>query len=56
MAKKEIQTVFKIQAPGGQAGTSARIENYLGFPSGLSGADLARPVFRYDHYGHEIHP
>ncbi|HEY0783308.1 MAG TPA: NAD(P)/FAD-dependent oxidoreductase, partial [Thermoanaerobaculia bacterium] len=29
-------------APGGQAGTSSRIENYLGFPSGLSGADLAR--------------
>ena len=30
------------EAPGGQAGTSARIENYLGFPQGLSGADLAR--------------
>jgi thioredoxin reductase (NADPH) len=30
------------EAPGGQAGTSSRIENYLGFPSGLSGADLAR--------------
>src|SRR6266542_698398 len=29
-------------APGGQAGTSARIENYLGFPTGLTGADLAR--------------
>jgi thioredoxin reductase (NADPH) len=29
-------------APGGQAGTSARIENYLGFPTGLSGADLTR--------------
>jgi thioredoxin reductase (NADPH) len=29
-------------ATGGQAGTSSRIENYLGFPSGLSGADLAR--------------
>ena len=28
--------------PGGQAGQSSRIENYLGFPSGLSGADLAR--------------
>ena len=28
--------------PGGQAGTSSRIENYLGFPSGLSGADLTR--------------
>jgi thioredoxin reductase (NADPH) len=30
------------QATGGQAGTSSRIENYLGFPRGLSGADLAR--------------
>ncbi len=29
-------------APGGQAGTSSRIENYLGFPSGLSGSDLTR--------------
>jgi thioredoxin reductase (NADPH) len=29
-------------APGGQAGTSARIENYLGFPTGLSGAELSR--------------
>ena len=28
-------------APGGQAGLSARIENYLGFPAGLSGRDLA---------------
>lgn len=30
------------RAPGGQAGTSSRIENYLGFPSGLSGSELAR--------------
>jgi thioredoxin reductase (NADPH) len=29
-------------APGGQAGTSSMIENYLGFPSGISGADLAQ--------------
>src|SRR5918912_2433358 len=29
------------EAPGGQAGTSSRIENYLGFPAGLSGSDLA---------------
>jgi thioredoxin reductase (NADPH) len=29
-------------APGGQAGTSSQIENYLGFPSGVSGGDLAR--------------
>ena len=30
------------RAPGGQAGTSSRIENYLGFPAGVSGADLPR--------------
>jgi thioredoxin reductase (NADPH) len=34
--------VVEREAPGGQAGMSSRIENYLGFPSGLSGADLAR--------------
>src|SRR5262249_24806065 len=34
--------VVEQSAPGGQAGTSSKIENYLGFPSGVSGADLAR--------------
>jgi thioredoxin reductase (NADPH) len=34
--------LIEDSAPGGQAGTSSRIENYLGFPSGISGADLAR--------------
>src|SRR5215471_18662981 len=34
--------VVEQSAPGGQAGTTSRIENYLGFPSGVSGADLAR--------------
>ncbi len=34
--------VLEPQAPGGQAGSSSRIENYLGFPAGLSGEDLAR--------------
>ncbi|MPY95205.1 MAG: response regulator [Acidimicrobiia bacterium] len=34
--------VLEREAPGGQAGSSSRIENYLGFPNGLSGADLAR--------------
>jgi thioredoxin reductase (NADPH) len=33
--------VIEGNAPGGQAGTSSRIENYLGFPSGISGLDLA---------------
>jgi thioredoxin reductase (NADPH) len=34
--------VIEKEAAGGQAGTSARIENYLGFPKGISGADLTR--------------
>jgi len=34
--------MIEKEATGGQAGTSSRIENYLGFPQGLSGADLAR--------------
>jgi thioredoxin reductase (NADPH) len=34
--------VIEREATGGQAGTSSRIENYLGFPNGISGADLAR--------------
>ncbi|GGG94162.1 FAD-dependent oxidoreductase [Silvibacterium dinghuense] len=37
--------VVEPEAPGGQAGSSSRIENYLGFPSGLSGADLARRAY-----------
>jgi thioredoxin reductase (NADPH) len=42
-------------APGGQAGTSSRIENYLGFPTGLSGADLARrAVTQARRFGVEI--
>ncbi|MGH9616149.1 MAG: FAD-dependent oxidoreductase [Acidobacteriaceae bacterium] len=34
--------IIEPAAPGGQAGSSSRIENYLGFPAGLSGEDLAR--------------
>lgn len=42
-ASEGLTTVMvEREAPGGQAGTSSRIENYLGFPSGLSGSDLAR--------------
>src|SRR6202043_1378833 len=33
--------VIEREAPGGQAGTSSRIENYLGFPGGVSGDELA---------------
>jgi thioredoxin reductase (NADPH) len=37
--------VFDCRAPGGQAGTSSRIENYLGFPTGISGQALAGRAF-----------
>lgn len=37
--------VFDCRAPGGQAGTSARIENYLGFPTGITGQALAGRAF-----------
>jgi thioredoxin reductase (NADPH) len=41
-ASEGLKTVMvEREAPGGQAGTSSRIENYLGFPAGLSGSDLA---------------
>jgi thioredoxin reductase (NADPH) len=42
-ASEGLRTVMiEREAPGGQAGQSSRIENYLGFPAGLSGAELAR--------------
>jgi thioredoxin reductase (NADPH) len=42
-ASEGLKTLLiERQAPGGQAGTSSRIENYLGFPAGLSGAELTR--------------
>jgi thioredoxin reductase (NADPH) len=42
-ASEGLQTaLIEREAPGGQAGQSSRIENYLGFPTGLSGGDLAR--------------
>ncbi|WP_443067815.1 FAD-dependent oxidoreductase [Streptomyces sp. NBC_01351] len=46
------------RAPGGQAGTSSLIENYLGFPSGLSGSDLTRrATIQASRFGAEIlHP
>ncbi len=51
-----LRTVLiEREAPGGQAGTSSRIENYLGFPAGLSGADLARrAVAQARRFGVEI--
>jgi thioredoxin reductase (NADPH) len=49
--------VLEAVAGGGQAGTAARIENYLGFPGGLGGARLAIPrraVTLSKHHGHHV--
>ena len=47
--------MIEREAPGGQAGMSSRIENYLGFPMGLSGGDLARrAVVQAQRFGVEI--
>jgi thioredoxin reductase (NADPH) len=47
--------MIEKEATGGQAGTSSRIENYVGFPSGLSGADLAhRATAQARRFGAEI--
>ena len=47
--------LIEREAPGGQAGTSSRIENYLGFPIGLSGGDLTRrAVAQVSRFGAEI--
>ena len=43
--------VIETEAPGGQAGSSSKIENYLGFPTGVSGQELAA---RAHHAGAEI--
>ena len=55
-ASEGLKTLLiEREAPGGQAGTSSRIENYLGFPSGLSGGDLSRrAVAQATRFGVEI--
>ncbi len=55
-ASEGLKTIIiEREAPGGQAGLSSRIENYLGFPSGLSGGDLARrAVTQAQRFGVEI--
>jgi thioredoxin reductase (NADPH) len=55
-ASEGLRTMMvEREAPGGQAGTSSRIENYLGFPVGLSGSDLARrAVTQAKRFGVEI--
>lgn len=48
--------VLEMHAPGGQAGSSSRIENYLGFPTGLSGQDLAeRAETQARKFGAQLH-
>ncbi len=47
--------VIEGEAPGGQAGASSRIENYMGFPTGISGQDLAARAFgQAEKFGAEI--
>jgi thioredoxin reductase (NADPH) len=47
--------VIEANSPGGQAGTSSRIENYLGFPTGISGRDLAgRAYAQAQKFGAEV--
>jgi thioredoxin reductase (NADPH) len=55
-ASEGLHTViFEREAPGGQAGTSSRIENYLGFPTGLSGDELGkRALLQAARFGAEI--
>jgi thioredoxin reductase (NADPH) len=55
-ASEGLSTVlFEREAPGGQAGTSSRIENYLGFPTGLSGDDLAsRAIAQAERFGADL--
>ncbi|HTC32989.1 MAG TPA: FAD-dependent oxidoreductase [Bryobacteraceae bacterium] len=55
-ASEGLKTIMvEREAPGGQAGLSGRIENYLGFPSGLTGGDLARrAVAQARRFGVEI--
>ena len=52
-ASEGLSTVIiETEAPGGQAGTSSRIENYLGFPNGVSGGELAaRAQFQAQKFG-----
>ena len=46
---------FDLVATGGQAGTSSRIENYLGFPTGISGAELSeRAVLQAERFGAQL--
>ncbi len=52
-ASEGLRTIaIEMTAPGGQAGTSSRIENYLGFPMGISGSDLSqRAIIQAEKFG-----
>ena len=55
-ASEGLQTLgVEMTAPGGQAGTSSRIENYLGFPMGISGSELTqRAVIQAEKFGADL--
>ena len=55
-ASEGLRTLgVEMTAPGGQAGTSSRIENYLGFPMGISGAELTqRAVIQAEKFGADL--
>ena len=55
-ASEGLKTVvLEAAAPGGQAGTSSKIENYLGFPIGISGSDLAsRAILQSEKFGAQL--
>lgn len=55
-ASEALKTLMvEREAPGGQAGTTSRIDNYVGFPAGLTGSDLARrAVIQASHLGAEV--
>jgi thioredoxin reductase (NADPH) len=55
-ASEGLQTLaFDMVAPGGQAGTSSRIENYFGFPTGISGGDLVqRGMIQAEKFGAQL--
>jgi len=55
-ASEGLRTLaFDMVAPGGQAGTSSRIENYFGFPTGISGGDLVqRGMIQAEKFGAQL--
>jgi thioredoxin reductase (NADPH) len=55
LRKDSTSLVLEANAPGGQAGSSSKIENYLGFPTGISGANCAsRALNQAEKFGAQI--